>query len=457
VTGRVLVVDDEVAARTTLADMLRDGGYEVEMAADAFKALGKYETFAPRVVVTDLQMPGMDGLELVRRIRAGSDPAAVIVMTAFGAVQSAVDAMHAGAADYLTKPFDLETLVALLERAFEREQLQTEARRPSVHGAPGKLVGSTPAMLRILEDVEQIGASRASVLITGEAGTGKEVIAHAIHLASTRAQRPIVTLHCAGLSEAQLEVELFGQERGATGTLGHREGRLVHANGSTLFIDEIAELSPLNQIRLLRFLDEHQLERAGGTQPIRVDARVIAATCRDLGEEVAHGRFRADLYYRLRGVAIAVPPLRDRMTDLPKLVKAFIRKYATANGKLIDGVSPEALDLLAGYAWPGNIRELENAIENAVVLSHGPTIDVRALPQSITSTNVRRGAPRIPGSTMADIERYAIVETMQATGGSTSKAAEILGISTRTVQYRLHQYHEAQRSELDVVRKPADK
>jgi DNA-binding NtrC family response regulator len=451
------VVDDEVAARTTLADMLRDGGYEVEMAADAFKALGKYETFAPRVVVTDLQMPGMDGLELVRRIRAGSDPAAVIVMTAFGAVQSAVDAMHAGAADYLTKPFELETLVALLERAFEREQLQAEARRPSVHGAPGKLVGSTPAMLRILEDVEQIGASRASVLITGEAGTGKEVIAHAIHLASTRAQRPIVTLHCAGLSEAQLEVELFGQERGATGTLGHREGRLVHANGSTLFIDEIAELSPLNQIRLLRFLDEHQLERAGGTQPIRVDARVIAATCRDLGEEVAHGRFRADLYYRLRGVAIAVPPLRDRMTDLPKLVKAFIRKYATANGKLIDGVSPEALDLLAGYAWPGNIRELENAIENAVVLSHGPTIDVRALPQSITSTNVRRGAPRIPGSTMADIERYAIVETMQATGGSTSKAAEILGISTRTVQYRLHQYHEAQRSELDVVRKPADK
>jgi DNA-binding NtrC family response regulator len=457
VTGRVLVVDDEVAARTTLADMLRDGGYEVEMAADAFKALGKYETFAPRVVVTDLQMPGMDGLELVRRIRAGKDPAAVIVMTAFGAVQSAVDAMHAGAADYLTKPFELEALVALLERAFEREELQAEARKPSAHATTGKLVGSTPAMLRILEDIEQIGASRASVLITGEAGTGKQVIAHAIHLASARAQRPIVALHCVGLSEAQLEIELFGQERSATGTLGHREGRLVHANGSTLFIDEIAELSPLNQIRLLRFLDEHQLERAGGTQPIRVDARVIAATCRDLGDEVAHGRFREDLYYRLRGVAIAVPPLRDRMTDLPKLVKAFIRKYATANGKLIDGVSPEALDLLAGYAWPGNVRELENAIENAVVLSHGPTIDVRALPLSITATKVRSGAPRIPGSTMADIERYAIVETMQATGGSTSKAAEILGISTRTVQYRLHQYHEAQRSELDVVRKPADK
>jgi DNA-binding NtrC family response regulator len=457
VTGRVLVVDDEVAARTTLADMLRDGGYEVEMAADAFKALGKYETFAPRVVVTDLQMPGMDGLELVRRIRAGSDPAAVIVMTAFGAVQSAVDAMHAGAADYLTKPFELETLVALLERAFEREQLQAEARRPSAHVATGKLVGSTPAMLRILEDIEQIGASRASVLITGEAGTGKEVIAHAIHLASARAHRPIVALHCAGLSEAQLEVELFGQERGSTGAVSHREGRLVHANGSTLFIDEIAELSPLNQIRLLRFLDEHQLERAGGTQPIRVDVRVIAATRRDLGEEVAAGRFREDLYYRLRGVAITVPPLRERMTDLPKLVKAFIRKYATANGKLIDGVSAEALDLLAGYAWPGNVRELENAIENAVVLSHGSTIDVRALPQSITSATVRRGAPRIPGSTMADIERYAIVETMQATGGSTSKAAEILGISTRTVQYRLHQYHEAQRSELDVVRKPADK
>jgi DNA-binding NtrC family response regulator len=458
-TGRILVVDDEVHARTTLAELLRDDGYEVEMAADAFKALGKCESFAPQVVVTDLQMPGMDGFELLHRIRSGDDPAAVIVMTAFGAVPSAVEAMRAGATDYLTKPLDFDALRQVLARTFESQHLQAELRRPVARFVAGNLVGAAPAMQRIFETIEQVAASRASVLITGEAGTGKQVIANAIHHASPRSGRPLVKLRCAGLTEAQLEVELFGCERGALpGIVAHKEGRIVQASGGTLFVDEVADLSPAIQIRLLRFMEEQQLERVGGTQPIRADVRVIAATRRDLGDEVIAGRFREDLYYRLRVVAIAVPPLRDRTSDIPKLAKAFVRKYATANTKLMEGVSPEAIETLARYSWPGNVRELENAIEGAVVLSKGSMIEARALPAAILSeaSSVRR-APRIPGSTMAEIERYAILETMHLTGGSTSKAAEVLGISTRTVQYRLHQYGEAQRSELDVVRRPDGK
>jgi DNA-binding NtrC family response regulator len=425
--GRVLVVDDEVSARTTLADLLSDDGYEVEMAADAFKALGKCEAFAPHVVVTDLEMPGMGGLELVKRIRAGTKPPAVIVMTAFAAVSSAVEAMRAGAADYLTKPFDFDALLAVLDHTFELQQLQHEPH-PPVRAAG--LVGATPAMLRIFETIEQVAPSRATVLITGEAGTGKEAIATAIHRGSPRAQRSLIKLHCAGLSELQLEAEL--------------SGRLAQASGGTLFLDEVADIPPAIQIKLLRFLED---------QAAGADVRVIAATRRELGEEVAAGRFREDLYYRLRVVAIAVPPLRERPSDIPALVKAFIHKHAYANHRLIEGLSQEALELLAPYRWPGNVRELETAIESAVVLAKGSVVDARALPPSIRAEPSADAPPRIPGSTLADIERHAIFATMQATGGSTSKAAEILGISTRTVQYRLHQYHEAQRSERDVIRK----
>ncbi len=452
-SGKVLVVDDEVSARTTLADLLRDEGYEVEMAADAFKALGKIAAFGPQVVVCDLQMPGMDGIELVKRVRALDDPAAVIVMTAFGAVQTAVEAMRSGAADYLTKPLDFDELLLVLDRVFELQHLHREVNRrqlrPSV--AQGNLIGASPAMQRIFETIEQVAGSRASVTVTGEPGTGKEAIARAIHQASPRARRPFVKLHCAGLAEPMLDQELFGTEK--TQIQAARDGRIVQADGGTLFLDEVAEIPPAIQVKLLRFLADNDLTRIGGTQPLKVDVRVIAATQKDLGEEVARGRFREDLYYRLKVVAVTVPPLRMRTQDLPALAKLFLHKHARSNGSGVDGISNDSLEALAAYDWPGNVRELETAIESAIVMTKGSTIEAKALPSQVHSPSQLRGMPKVPGSTMADVERYVIIETMKATGGSTSKAAEMLGISTRTVQYRMHQYNEAPRSELDVVRK----
>jgi DNA-binding NtrC family response regulator len=459
-TGRILVVDDEVNARTALAELLRDEGYDVETAADAFKALGKYESFAPHVVVTDLKMPGMDGIELVKKIRASEEPAAVVVMTAFGAVSSAVEAMRAGAAEYLTKPLNFDELLVVLDKVLEQEALHRETRqlrqRVRDRVAPNNIIGDSPPMQRVFEIVDQVAPSRATVLITGESGTGKELVANALHQRSPRGRGPFIKLHCAALAESLLESELFGHERGSfTGAMARKDGRFQLADGGTLFLDEIGEISPAVQVKLLRFLQEHEFERVGGTQTIRVDVRVIAATNRNLVEEVAKGRFREDLYYRLNVVALEMPPLRERRSDIPPLAKFFLDRYAKENGKQVTGFSPDALEYLTAYDWPGNVRELENAIERAVVLASGSLVETRQLPPNVRPRLQPAGMPAIPGSTMGDIERYAILETLKSTGGSTSKAAEILGISVRTIQYRLHQYNAAPRSEVDVVRKDA--
>jgi DNA-binding NtrC family response regulator len=457
-SSRILVVDDEVNARTALADLLRDEGFEVEIAADAFKALGKYEAFAPHVVITDLKMPGMDGIELVKRIRAAEDPAAVIVMTAFGDVDTAVEAMHAGAADYLTKPLNFDELLVVVKKVMASQALQREThqlrQRVRDRVAPSNIVGAAPAIQRVFEIIDQVAPSRATVLITGESGTGKELVANAIHQRSPRAQGPFVKLHCAALAETLLESELFGHEKGAfTGALARKDGRFSLADGGTLFLDEIGEISPSIQVKLLRFLQEHELERVGGTQTLRVDVRVIAATNRNLLEEIGRGRFREDLYYRLNVVSLEMPALRERRTDIPALVMFFLDRYAKENGKAIEGCAPAALELLMNHGWPGNVRELENAIERAVVLSSGTTIEAKHLPAAVKPMATPTGMPVIPGATMAEIERYAIVETLKASGGSTSRAAEILGISPRTIQYRLHDYNAAPRSEVAVVRK----
>jgi two-component system, NtrC family, response regulator AtoC len=457
-SGRILVVDDEVNARTALAELLRDEGFEVETAADAFKALGKYEAFAPHVVVTDLKMPGMDGIELVKKIRAHEHSSEVIVMTAFGAVQTAVDAMRAGAADYLTKPLNFDELLVVLDKVLENDKLRREARqlraRVRDRVAPNNIVGVAPVMQRVFEVIDQVAPSRATVLITGESGTGKELVANAIHQRSPRAHGPFVKLHCAALAESLLESELFGHERGSfTGAVARKDGRFSLADGGTLFLDEIGEISPSIQVKLLRFLQEHEFERVGGTQTLKVDVRVIAATNRDLKEEVAHGRFREDLFYRLNVVTIDMPPLRDRRSDIIALAKFFLDRYSQQNNKTVDTIAPEALELLVGYDWPGNVRELENAIERAVVLTPGSTIDARHLPAAIRPVTRIGGMPPIPGATMAELEKYAILETLKSTGGSTSKAADILGISTRTIQYRLHEYNEAPRSAVAVVAK----
>jgi DNA-binding NtrC family response regulator len=456
---RILVVDDEVSARTALADLLRDEGFEVEMAADAFKALGKYEDFSPHVVITDLQMPGMDGIDLMKKIRAGEDPAPVIVMTAFAEVGSAVEAMHAGAADYLTKPLNFEELLMVLKKVISTEDLMRETRelrqRMRDRVAPSNIIGAAPPMQRVFEVIEQVAPSKATVLITGESGTGKELVANAIHQRSPRASGPFIKLHCAALAESLLESELFGHEKGSfTGAVARKDGRFSLADGGTLFLDEIGEISPAIQVKLLRFLQEHEFERVGGTQTIRVDVRVIAATNRNLIDEIAKGRFREDLYYRLNVVSLEMPALRERRSDVPALVKFFLERYAKDNSKMIESCAPETLELLMHYDWPGNVRELENAIERAVVLSSGPVIEIKHLPAAVKPMARPSGMPVIPGATMVEIERYTILETLKATGGSTSRAAEILGISPRTIQYRLHDYNAAPKSEVAVVRPP---
>jgi len=321
--------------------------------------------------------------------------------------------------------------------------------------APGNIVGSAPPIQRVFEIIDQVAPSKATVLIYGESGTGKELVANAIHQRSPRANGPFIKLHCAALAESLLETELFGHEKGSfTGAMARKDGRFSLADGGTLFLDEIGEISPAIQVKLLRFLQEREFERVGGTQTIKVDVRVIAATNRNLLDEIAKGKFREDLYYRLNVVSLEMPPLRERRADIPALVKFFIDRYAKDNGKTIDGCAPATLELLMNYSWPGNVRELENAIERAVVLCPGSTIEAKYLPPNVKPVVMPAGMPVIPGATMAELERYAILETLKTTGGSTSRAAEMLGISTRTIQYRLHEYNEAPRSEVDAVRKP---
>ena len=443
---RVLIVDDEANARTALAELLRDEGYLVETAADGFKALPKLEEFGPDVVVTDLKMPGLSGLELMAKVRERDPECVVIVLTAFGAVESAVQAMRQGAADYLTKPVNVDELSLVLKREVERKRLRAEAghlrERLSEKHRIDNIIGSSPAMQQVFDAVLQVAPSRASVLINGESGTGKELIAAAIHEHSPRVKKPFVKLHCAALAESLLESELFGHERGSfTGAVGRREGRFEQADGGTLFLDEIGEISPSIQVKLLRFLQEHEFERVGGNQTIKVDVRVIAATNRNLLQRVKDNLFREDLYYRLNVVSVEMPPLRARASDVPLLAAHFLAKYCRENEKTIEGFTDDALARLANYDWPGNVRELENAIERAVVVCKRARIGVEDFAVSIAAAEKRPdGMPAIPGATMDDLERYAIMKTLEHTGGSTSRAAEMLGISPRTIQYRLQQY-----------------
>jgi DNA-binding NtrC family response regulator len=443
--GRILIVDDESNARAALSEILREDGYATETAADGFKALGKLDEFAPDIILTDLKMPGLDGIAFMEKARTAAPGTVFVVMTAFGTISSAVEAMKKGAENYLLKPLDPDALGAVVDRAMEKARLIQEARRLRERlrerNAFSHIVCADPKMQAVLELVAQVGPSRASVLLTGESGTGKELIAEAIHLASPRAKAPFVRLHCAALSESLLESELFGHERGAfTGAVGRREGRFKQADGGTLFLDEIAEVSATVQVKLLRFLQEKSFERVGGNETLKVDVRIIAATNRDLAAEIKRGTFREDLFYRLNVVTVELPPLRDRRGDIPALASFFLRRYAAENGKSLETFTDDALEALLEYGWPGNVRELENAVERAVVLCEAGQIEKKHLPPSLVPSAERGGPPPIPGSTIADLERYAILKTLEACGGSTSKAATVLGVSPRKIQYKLHEY-----------------
>lgn len=443
---RLLVVDDEPSARTGLEKLLGSEGYRVWGASDGSAALERIDDVAPDVVITDLKMPGMDGLELIDRIRARDLRTPIVVVTAFGDVASAVSAMRRGAEDYLTKPIDIDALLVSIERALEHRDLRSEAenlrrqiRERHDEGLRG-LIGASPAMQAVYRTVKQVASSRATVLVTGESGTGKGEVARAIHALSPRAPQPFVTLQCASLAESLLESELFGHEKGAfTGAEKRRAGRFEQASGGTLFLDEVGEIPLGIQVKLLRVLQERSFERVGGNETVKVDVRLVAATNRDLADDVKKGRFREDLYYRLHVIHIEMPPLRARRGDVLVLAQYFLQRFAEENHKRVVGFSDAARARVLGHPWPGNVRELENAIERAVVMCRGERIEPEDLPGDLAGSDATLGI-RIPGSSMAEIERHSILQTLEACGGSTKRAADVLGISVRTIQYRLAQY-----------------
>jgi len=438
-------VDDEAAARGGLEKLLKQEGYRVALAENGRAALEVATDFSPDVVVTDLKMPEMNGVELLTALSNQDPDLPVIVVTAFGDVSSAVEAMRAGADNFLTKPIDFDALSVAVERALENRALRAEAsnlrrqlREREGAGLQG-LVGTSPAMQQVYRVARQVSGARATVLITGESGTGKGEFAKAIHNLGTRSDKPFVTLHCASLAETLLESELFGHERGSfTGADKRRIGRFELAHGGMLFLDEVGEIPAQTQVKLLRVLQERTFERVGGNEPIKVDVRLVAATNKELAEEVRLGRFREDLFYRLNVVHVEMPPLRVRGSDILQLANHFLQKFAADNGKEVLGLSDEARAKILGHTWPGNVRELENAIERAVVMCQGSHVMPHDLPVDIAPTTT--GAVRIPGSTMSEIERHAILSTLEAVGGSTSQAAQMLDISVRTIQYRLHDY-----------------
>ncbi|TXD36184.1 sigma-54-dependent Fis family transcriptional regulator [Lujinxingia vulgaris] len=450
---RILVVDDEPHARRALVELLSDEGYEVSSAGDGFKALGILREWPCEVLLTDWRMPVMDGITLVKKAREEQPDLGCVVMTAFGSVESAVEAMKAGADDYLTKPLNFDAVSLVLSRAMERIEERRELTNLRARHAEQreqsrtKILGASPAVQSLIAMIDQVAGARATVMITGESGTGKELIARMLHEKSGRVDKPFVRLHCAALAESLLESELFGHEKGAfTGASARREGRFEEANGGTLFLDEIGEISPAIQVKLLRFLQQREFERVGGNKTISVDVRVVAATNRDLEAEVKAGRFREDLYFRLNVIHIEAPPLRARPGDVPLLARHFVAKYAQENARTIEEVAPEVMSALERYDWPGNVRELENVMERAVVMTDGKRLELRHLPREVLrqgETSLGDLGVQIPGSTLADIERYALLRTYEATGGSSAETAEMLGISVRKVQYRLREYREA--------------
>jgi len=444
---RILVVDDEPNARGALSTILAEEGYTVTEAGDGVEALSILRNSGADLVLADVRMPRMDGLTLLREARDSGIDAAFVVMTAFGSIEMAVDAMRAGAENFLVKPLDAQAVLVVIEKALEKRRLIHEAASLRVRVRErvqfGNIVGDSPALREVFEVVQRAAPTRANVLILGESGTGKELIAQALHELSPRKDHPFVRVNCGALTETLLESELFGHERGAfTGAVARREGRFERADGGTIFLDEIGDVSPAVQVKLLRVLQTREFERVGGTETLKVDVRLITATNKDLAAEVAASRFREDLFYRLNVISVTLPPLRARKGDIPALVSHFLRRFLEVHGKKIEGLAPGTLQALLRHDWPGNVRELENSIERAVVLAQGPYLTTDDLPPTVLGARPsdQPMSSLIPGGTWQEIEKEAILRTLEVVGGSTSRAAAMLGISTRTIQYRLKQY-----------------
>jgi len=445
-TATVLVVDDDRANLDSVSRIFQREGLATLAASNGTEALELLRKPEVSVMVTDLMMPGMDGQELLKAARTIRPDVEVVLMTAYGTVETAVAAMKDGAYDFITKPLKRHALVKAVQKALEKQALVAEnkslkARLAEMGASGGKaMVGQSPAFRAMMDTLRQAAPSTATVLLMGESGTGKELAARAVHEHSQRAKGPFIAVNCAALPESILEAELFGVERGAfTGAVARREGRFERAHGGTLFLDEVGEMPLSAQVKLLRVLQEGEIERLGGTQTVKVDVRLVAATNKDLQKEVAEGRFREDLYYRLNVVEVRVPALASRREDIPLLADAFLRRFAAKNAKTLRGFSPEAQQILENYAWPGNVRELEHAVERAVVLAKNEVLEASDLPESVRKGPLgSAGQLIIPiGTPMEEIERRVIHETLRHTKGDKTLAARLLGIAARTIYRKL--------------------
>ncbi|HPC74443.1 MAG TPA: sigma-54 dependent transcriptional regulator [Syntrophales bacterium] len=445
----VLVVDDDLAHRTMLRTLLSSWGYEVSEADDGGSAIEAVRRRPFDLVLMDIRMIHVSGIEALEEIKAFNPAIPVILMTAFASVETAVEALKKGAYDYLTKPLDFDELQVAIGRAMEHSRLREENRllkeSLGLQFDRGNLIGRSAAMTGLLETVAQVAPSEATVLITGESGTGKEVIAGALHYNSPRREGPFIKINCAAIPETLLESELFGHEKGAfTGADRRKEGKFRQASGGSLFLDEVSEMSVGMQVKLLRVLQEREITRVGGEEVIRVDVRVIAATNRDLLREIDTGRFRQDLFYRLNVVTLHVPPLRERKDDIPPLAEHFLRMFAEKNRKSVKGFSPQAMDRLIRYDWPGNVRELMNTVERGVVMSRSQYIDEGELTPILLDRPVAAGHGQAGGaggeSSLEALEKATILKTLEQTGGNKSEAARRLGITRRTLHQKLKKY-----------------
>ena len=440
---RILVVDDETIVRESLSNWFEEDGHTVRAVADAREALAALKQSQWDLALVDIKMPGMDGLELQRRIREVSPETTVIIMTAFASVDTAVQALKEGAYDYITKPFDPEHLTHLIRLTAERHNLVQENRALREHLATvvraDRLEGKSPAIRRAMELIATVGPTETSVLITGESGTGKELVARAIHVTSPRAFMPLVVVNCGALPEGTLESELFGHERGAfTGAHYQHKGKFELADGGTLFLDEIGEISPRIQVELLRVLEDKKITRMGGSKPIRADFRLVAATNRNLTEEVSAGRFREDLYYRLNVFHIAVPPLRERREDISILASVLVERLARSMNRPVPAIDPAAMEILESYDWPGNVRELANAMERALVVQKGATIKAEDLPihRAPREADSREERP----SSLAVVEKNHIARILEETDWNISQAARLLDVDRTTVYNKIRQH-----------------
>ena len=447
----ILVVDDDDAHRSMLRTMLRSWGFTVEEATDGDEAVERVRERAFDAVLSDVRMARMDGIHALKAMLEYNPALPVVLMTAYSSVETAVDALRLGAYDYLVKPLDFDLLRETLEQAIERSQHSVENRelRRQLTEAPAsqEIIGRSDQLKRMLGFIETVAPTEATVLITGESGTGKELVARALHSSSARADKPLVTVNCAALTETLLESELFGHEKGAfTGADRRREGRFVQANGGTLFLDEIGEMPLQLQAKLLRALQQGEIQRVGSDIPITVDVRVIAATNRNLLREAQEKRFREDLFFRLNVISIEVPALRQRGDDIPLLAAYFLQRFAERNRKSIKGFSPQALDSMRRYQWPGNVRELENAVERAVILCTGDLVTPAELPDTVAQAPEPEAAPEaaeaisLAGMALEDVERLAIEDTLRQTGDNKSEAARRLGITRATLHNKLRKY-----------------